>query len=100
MSHSRETLRESRRRRKKQLRINTQLKKRLYKGVFMAPCCYCRDVFFFTELTIEHIIPLSHGGTNDEKNIALACAPCNQERGREAWFVKKQQTKQKYQPTE
>lgn len=75
--------------RKKQQRINTQLKKRLYKNVFMAPCCYCKNVFFITELTIEHVIPRCQGGTNDDNNIALACAPCNQEKGREAWFLKK-----------
>jgi len=97
MTRPRTTLRENRRRRKKQLRINTQLKKRLYRDVFMAPCCYCAKIFLMNDLTIEHIIPRSHGGTNDEKNIALACAPCNQERGREAWFTKKEQTKQKYQ---
>jgi len=42
-----------------------------------------------TELTVEHIVPLCLGGTNDPANIALACAPCNHERGRDAWMNKK-----------
>lgn len=34
-----------------------------------------------THLTLEHIIPLSAGGTNDLCNLALACFRCNNERG-------------------
>jgi 5-methylcytosine-specific restriction endonuclease McrA len=25
----------------------------------------------------DHVIPVSKGGTNDIRNIVLACAPCN-----------------------
>lgn len=46
-------------------------------------------------LTIEHIIALCLGGTNDPSNIALACNPCNHERGRQAWF-QKQEINKKY----
>jgi 5-methylcytosine-specific restriction endonuclease McrA len=79
-----------RNKRKKQLKINVKLKKKLFSDVAFAPCCYCRNVFFISQLTIEHLVPLSYGGTNDESNIDLACAPCNQKRGRESWFAKKQ----------
>jgi hypothetical protein len=30
---------------------------------------------------IEHIVPLSHGGTSDETNLWLACAWCNSYKG-------------------
>lgn len=30
--------------------------------------------------TLEHIVPLSAGGTNDFSNLALACHPCNTQR--------------------
>lgn len=88
--------RELRRKRKKQLRINSQLKRRLYKGLFLSSCYYCKQVFFIQELTIEHIVPHSFGGTNDDANITLACAPCNQKKGRESWFLKKKLGKEKY----
>ena len=33
-------------------------------------------------VTVEHIIPRSHGGTDDLRNLALACARCNHAKGR------------------
>lgn len=32
-------------------------------------------------MTVEHIIPLVKGGTNDLCNLALACYGCNNDRG-------------------
>jgi 5-methylcytosine-specific restriction endonuclease McrA len=31
-------------------------------------------------MTLEHIVPLSHGGTHDLSNLALACFECNNAR--------------------
>jgi 5-methylcytosine-specific restriction endonuclease McrA len=31
--------------------------------------------------TIEHILPRSHGGTDELPNLALACARCNHQKG-------------------
>jgi 5-methylcytosine-specific restriction endonuclease McrA len=81
---------------KKQLRINQKLKRRLYKDVYMSPCFYCKEVFLIDNLTIEHITPLSFHGTNEDDNITLACAPCNQQRGRESWLLKQQINKERY----
>ena len=36
-------------------------------------CAYCGA----TPTQIDHIVPRSRGGTNDPRNLALACAPCN-----------------------
>jgi 5-methylcytosine-specific restriction endonuclease McrA len=83
--------------RKKQLRINGQIKKRLFGHLILAPCFYCKKVFLVDQLTIEHLLPLTLGGTNVDNNIALACAPCNHEKGRETWFLKKKLGKEKYQ---
>jgi 5-methylcytosine-specific restriction endonuclease McrA len=82
--------------RKKQMKINVQLKKRLFGHLTIAPCCYCRRVFFCTELTVEHLIPLCLGGTNDPSNIALACSPCNHNRGKEAWVQKRLLNKKRH----
>lgn len=32
-------------------------------------------------MTLEHVLPLSEGGTHDLWNLALACFGCNNERG-------------------
>jgi len=52
-------------------------------------CFYCgRKIFVSTHgatiATVEHILPRSRGGTNDLKNLALACVNCNNEKGRNA----------------
>lgn len=31
--------------------------------------------------TIEHILPRSHGGTDELENLGLACARCNHQKG-------------------
>lgn len=31
--------------------------------------------------TKEHLIPLTRGGKNNKENLALACPPCNNEKG-------------------
>lgn len=41
----------------------------------------CEDGTLWCNATIEHIIPMSKGGTDDLKNIALACSRCNFEKG-------------------
>jgi 5-methylcytosine-specific restriction endonuclease McrA len=33
------------------------------------------------DVTVEHIVPRHHGGTDDPSNLALACARCNAEKG-------------------
>ncbi|MBI5080711.1 MAG: HNH endonuclease [Chloroflexi bacterium] len=42
-------------------------------------CGYCRShqQYLLTPLEIEHIIPSSREGTNDEENLWVACARCN-----------------------
>lgn len=37
-------------------------------------CVYCGVSY---NLTIDHILPVSKGGTNDPKNLVRACADCN-----------------------
>lgn len=32
-------------------------------------------------LQIEHVIPISHGGTDEDDNLALACIDCNLHKG-------------------
>lgn len=44
-------------------------------------CHWCKKQLRPDTATLEHLLPLSRGGSNDETNLALACGECNQERG-------------------
>jgi 5-methylcytosine-specific restriction endonuclease McrA len=44
-------------------------------------CCWCGKHLERKEVTVEHLIPKSHGGYNAFYNLYLACKPCNQARG-------------------
>lgn len=39
-------------------------------------CFWCREALS-DDYHRDHVIPVSKGGTNDIRNIVLACAPCN-----------------------
>lgn len=40
-------------------------------------CFYCTDLMQDKDITIEHLIPLSKGGSDVSYNIVLACKICN-----------------------
>ena len=46
-------------------------------------CEYCQapEVVFNFPFEVEHIIPVSRQGANDETNLALACRSCNLRKG-------------------
>lgn len=44
-------------------------------------CFACLAKLGFDELTIEHILSFSHGGTDNDNNLCLLCEPCNKEFG-------------------
>ena len=46
-------------------------------------CGYCLTTQQVSgaQMHIDHIVPLSHGGTSDESNLWLACALCNSYKG-------------------
>lgn len=46
---------------------------------FKRTCVYCGKTKI--PLQIEHLIPLSRGGTNKISNLAIACEKCNQDKG-------------------
>ena len=55
-----------------QLRENVQL-------TFKNRCVYCQSAqqYVLGVLEIDHIIPLTANGTNEEHNLCLACRLCN-----------------------
>jgi 5-methylcytosine-specific restriction endonuclease McrA len=56
-------------------------------------CFYCQQLMLLPDpeqtqrplpparITIEHLIPRTHGGTDDPHNVVGACSRCNNERG-------------------
>lgn len=40
-------------------------------------CQYCGESFSDRDLTFDHVIPSSHGGTKGWENIVTCCVPCN-----------------------
>lgn len=44
-------------------------------------CCHCgKEIAIGDDFTIEHIIPLSKGGTNDFTNLVSLCETCNKDK--------------------
>ena len=48
-------------------------------GVFY--CHYCQCQLAFEELTADHVIPRSKGGTNNIENLVPSCKKCNLKKG-------------------
>jgi 5-methylcytosine-specific restriction endonuclease McrA len=44
-------------------------------------CQYCMNKFKLKDLTIDHIVPRSRGGSNEPENLTPACRFCNQRKG-------------------
>lgn len=44
-------------------------------------CQYCLNRFDQKSLTIDHVLPRSHGGKTNWINVAMACGPCNTKKG-------------------
>ena len=45
-------------------------------------CYFCEFPFSLEDLTLEHLIPIKRGGSQKSlENHALACNPCNNEKG-------------------
>lgn len=57
----------------REMRQSSWWKQQLGKG----SCYFCRGLFAKSELTMDHVIPLSRGGRSSKKNIVVACKQCN-----------------------
>jgi 5-methylcytosine-specific restriction endonuclease McrA len=44
-------------------------------------CMYCGEQFKQVDLTRDHIIPMSRGGTDSWENVVTACYRCNNQKG-------------------
>jgi len=57
----------------RELRQSPWWKKKIATGV----CYYCGKKFKPSELTMDHVIPLSRGGYSEKINIVPCCKECN-----------------------
>ncbi len=44
-------------------------------------CQYCGEAFPTSELTFDHVVPLSRGGRTEWTNVVTACTGCNLRKG-------------------
>lgn len=44
-------------------------------------CAYCGDIFQFSKLSRDHIVPRVQGGPNTWMNVVTACKDCNAKKG-------------------
>ena len=44
-------------------------------------CHYCRRKFPVSELTLDHLVPVTRGGRSTRGNLVVCCRKCNQEKG-------------------
>lgn len=44
-------------------------------------CQYCSETFDYSELTIDHVVPVSKGGKTTWENCVAACKTCNTRKG-------------------
>jgi 5-methylcytosine-specific restriction endonuclease McrA len=44
-------------------------------------CLYCGASFADVPITIDHVVPVVRGGSDDAANLATACEACNREKG-------------------
>jgi 5-methylcytosine-specific restriction endonuclease McrA len=40
-------------------------------------CYYCGTALVGSDATVDHLLPLSRGGTSEEKNLVASCRSCN-----------------------
>jgi 5-methylcytosine-specific restriction endonuclease McrA len=61
--------------------LRRELRKRLFAGRELVPCCFCGRQLDYEEATLEHVRPRSRGGPTLIENLKISCEPCNSERG-------------------
>jgi 5-methylcytosine-specific restriction endonuclease McrA len=62
-----------------------RLWRRAIKEHFDQTCIYCGKSYDLSDLTLDHVHPRHHGGSNDTSNVVCACQKCNQEKGTLHW---------------
>ena len=59
-------------------------------------CRNCGEDGTFKSLEVDHIIPVSKGGTDDLENLQTLCYECNMEKGQDVLMDKQTMEEYKY----
>ena len=51
-------------------------------------CRYCGRSAREVKTHVDHVVPLSRGGTDDIENLCLACVECNLKKSNKTWTAK------------
>jgi 5-methylcytosine-specific restriction endonuclease McrA len=62
-------------------RLPLPLSRRTVLARDMYMCQYCGHTPGRTELTLDHVMPRSRGGSTTWENVVTACGPCNRRKG-------------------
>ncbi len=54
--------------------VREQVRRRAH---YLCEYCHTSERWQYSAFTMDHIVPLSQGGSSDANNLALACFPCN-----------------------
>ena len=49
-------------------------------------CFICGELVSFDDASVEHIVPVSLGGTDQQINLTISHAECNKQRGNNVYF--------------
>jgi hypothetical protein len=63
-----------------------QLEVRL-RADFLCEYCHTDETFQLVRFTIDHVVPIAHGGSTESENLALACFHCNRQKSDRRSFV-------------
>jgi len=60
--------------------VNTARRVEIYKRD-NGQCYMCHEKLPLEKIELDHLVPVSRGGTSDSKNVAVSCQFCNRSRG-------------------
>ena len=64
--------------------VHVAMKRALRRGALRdcsQKCVYCATSLDQRTATLDHVVPLAHGGAHDPGNLVTACGPCNRLKG-------------------
>lgn len=67
-------------------KFNVSMAKKMMECSGLCPCCGC-DMILGYDYELDHIYPLSLGGTNEDWNLWFMCGDCNRKKSNEDPFI-------------